>query len=129
MQALCHWEVHSEQTPEALGDFIESRDKPTSTAKYAAEMVRAFLGDRQRVDELISDAAQNWDLPRMSPVERNVLRVAVVELSTDKVPPKVAINEAIEIGREYGGKESPRFVNGVLDAVMKRLAGLPGETD
>ncbi len=57
----------------------------------------------------------------MPPVERNVMRVAVIELLDDKVPPKVALNEAIEIGREFGGADSPRFINGVLDEVLTRI--------
>ena len=54
-------------------------------------------------------------------VERNVMRVAVVELLEDEAPHKVVLNEAIDIGREYGGQDSPRFINGVLDMVLKRL--------
>ena len=120
MQALCQWEVHREETPEALDDFMASRDTPAGATNYAAEIIRMFWDQNERIDERIAAAAENWDLSRISPVERNILRVAVVELSVETVPPKVAINEAIEIGREYGGEDSPRFVNGVLDAVLKR---------
>ncbi len=63
----------------------------------------------------------------MSPVERNVMRVAVVELMEGDTPPKVAVNEAIEIGKEFGGQESPRFINGILDEVLRRTAR--GATD
>ena len=66
-------------------------------------------------------ASDKWDVSRISPVERNIIRLAIVELTGDDVPPKVAINEAIEIARQYGGAESPKFVNGVLDVVFKSL--------
>ena len=58
-------------------------------------------------------------MDRLSPVERNVIRVAMVELPGGEVPPKVVINEAVEIGREFGGADSPRFINGILDALWK----------
>ena len=129
MQALCHWEVHREETPETLDDFMASRNMPTGTMKHAARIVRRYWEQRGRIDECIAGAAENWNIPRISAVERNILRVAVVELKGDKVPPKVAINEAIEIGREYGGQDSPRFINGVLDAVLKRLQKPASEND
>ncbi|MHC4090857.1 MAG: transcription antitermination protein NusB [Planctomycetota bacterium] len=62
---------------------------------------------------------EHWELARLSPVERNLIRVALGELAGGEVPPKVVINEAIEIGREYGGADSPRFINGILDALWK----------
>ncbi len=108
---------------------MASRDMPRTATKYAAKIVRMFWEQRQRTDKRIADAAQNWDISRISPVERNILRVAVVELTTQMVPPKVAINEAIEIGREYGGEDSPRFINGVLDAVLKPSQGPTKESD
>ncbi len=66
----------------------------------------------------------NWRLERLSAIDRAVLRIGAVELMwMDDVPPKVAIQEAIRLAEAYGGDESPRFVNGVLDALYKRLAG------
>ena len=73
------------------------------------------------IDGAIASAAQRWELARISLVEGNIMRVAVVELTDGSVPPKVVLSEAIEVGREFGGAESPRFINGVLDEVFKRL--------
>jgi N utilization substance protein B len=129
MQALCQWEVHHEETSEALDDFLEFPGTAATARKHAAETVRTFWEQHERIDERIAGAAENWDISRISAVERNILRVAVVELSADKVPPKVAINEAIEIGREYGGEDSPRFINGVLDAVLRGLQKPARESD
>lgn len=120
MQALCQWEVHHEATVEALEDFLESREPLSGTTNYAAKIVQMFWDQKEQTDERIVGAAENWDISRMSPVERNIMRVAIVELLTDQVPPKVAINEAIDIGREFGGKDTPGFINGILDAVLKR---------
>ena len=75
-----------------------------------------------KIDQIISQFAEHWDLERMAVVDRNILRLAVYELLwPDDVPPKVAINEAIEIAKKFGTKESSRFINGVLDRIHKEL--------
>ena len=121
MQALCQWEVQADETPRALAVFFADEDAPTEVATYATRLVKAFWNDRSRVDEWIGAASEHWGLARMSPVVRNAMRVAIVEMVGRDVPRKVALNEAIEIGREYGGVDSPRFINGVLDEVLKRI--------
>ncbi len=121
MQALCQWDVQRDQSPEALREFLTVRTASEDLAEQAATLVGRYWELRQRVDDRIAAAVEKWDLSRISPVERNVMRVAVVELLERVVPPKVALNEAVEIGREYGGKDSPRFINGVLDVVFRRL--------
>lgn len=120
MQALCQADVQSRPTDEELAVFFAAHRTSSRASSYADTLVRAFWADRERIDELISRAADKWDLERISPVERNVMRVAVAEWSATKTPPKVALNEAIEIAREYGGADSPGFVNGVLDNVLRR---------
>lgn len=121
MQALCQWDVQRDQSAESLGGLFLALEASPEGADYARELVTAFWSQRRRVDDRISFAATGWDLDRISPVERNAMRIAIVELLEGTVPPKVALNEAIEIGREYGGKDSPRFINGVLDVIFKRL--------
>ena len=95
----------------------------------AAE-TRAFAADPKsskrmdKIDELLAQYAEHWDLERMSVVDRNILRMAAYELLWQpEVPPKAAINEALEIAKKFGTTESSRFINGVLDAVrlVKRL--------
>jgi len=122
MQALCQWDVQRDESPAALDDLLVARDASEAAAEYARELVQGFWTQRQRVDDRISAAAAKWDLSRISPVERNVMRVTIVELLAGTVPPNAALDEAIEIGREYGGADSPRFINGVLDVVLKRLS-------
>ena len=121
MQALCQWDVQRDESAEALDDFLAAQDITDTIAGYARGLVKAFWAQRQRVDDRIAAAATNWDISRLSPIERNVMRVAIIELLDENVPPNVALDEAIEIGREYGGKDSPRFINGVLDVILKRL--------
>ena len=123
MQTLCHWEGQGEPqgavTPEELAELQAVCEASEEAVEYAQELTQAFWQDPQRVDTLLTETTQHWSLARISSVERNVLRVAVVEMLQGAVPPKVALNEAIEIAREYGGADSPRFVNGVLDKIYR----------
>jgi len=120
MQTLCHLEAQGSQSDEDLRDFLAAREGSGKAVRYATVLVRAFRTGAEHYDSLIESASPRWSLDRISPVERNVLRVAVAEMLEGQVPAKVTINEAIEIAREYGGAESPRFVNGVLDEVYNK---------
>ncbi|MGD2108573.1 MAG: transcription antitermination factor NusB [Phycisphaerae bacterium] len=122
MQALCQWDAQHEESVEGLREFLVSREGPVDAVAAAEAIVSAFWSDRQTVDDRIASAATEWRLSRISPVERNVMRVAIVEMLDESTPPKAALNEAIEIGRAYGGADSPRFINGVLDVVLKQLS-------
>ena len=88
---------------------------------FPIAVITIFWQHVQSVDKQIGDAAERWSFDRISSVERNTMRVAVTELTCLEVPPKVVLDEAIEIAREYGGQESPRFVNGVLDRIFQML--------
>lgn len=90
---------------------------------YAIELLQGVSSNLERLDLLISEAATNWRLSRIAPTDRNLLRIAVYELLEKKdVPPQVAINEAVEIAKRFAGDDSPKFINGVLDAIKARLA-------
>lgn len=125
MQALAEWEVQGVESDDSLMDLFRACDGEPAASAYATTLVRAFWGDRKRIDELIAKSTAHWEFARLSSVDRNVMRVAVAELYHTDVPPKVAVNEAIEIAREFGGEDSPRFVNGVLDQI---LAGITRES-
>ncbi len=89
---------------------------------YAIELLEKTLQNKEQIDSLISAAAVNWRLQRIAVADRNVLRLAVCEmLFIDDVPDEVAIDEALEIAKRFGGDDSPSFINGVLDAVRKIL--------
>lgn len=121
MQALCQWDVQQVQSAQELLDLFERLEADPQLFSPAVELVERFWETRQSVDEQIGSAVTRWDLSRVSPVERNIMRVAVVEVLSGATPPRVALDEAIELGREFGGGDSPRFINGVLDAVLRRL--------
>ena len=102
-------------------DGAQENEAPSDSEAraYAETIVRGVAGERAGIDQRITSASKNWRLERMSVVDRNVLRICVFELfHTGDVPPKVAINEAIEVAKRFGEKESSAFVNGVLDRVL-----------
>jgi N utilization substance protein B len=103
-------------------EFWAQRAPDRDTQAYARTLVSGTKANQPKIDQLITQIAEHWDLERMAVVDRNILRLAVFELLWQPdVPPKVAINEAIEIAKKFGAQESSRFINGVLDRVHKEL--------
>ena len=104
--------------PSVLGTLERDRRGSQKVRRFAGELVRGVWSCREDVDRLIADHLQNWKLDRLTRTDRGLLRMAVYEMKFDTdVPGKVAINEAVEIGKKFGGEEAGRFLNGVLDAV------------
>lgn len=101
----------------------ENRGNPREFYAFAEELVTGTLKNLSRVDGVISDAAQNWELSRIARCDLAILRLAVYELlyRTD-IPPVVSINEAIDLAKTFSSADSHRFVNGVLDRVKKNLS-------
>jgi N utilization substance protein B len=96
---------------------------------FIEALVKGITAKREDIDNIITKAAPDWPIDKISPVDRNVLRIGLYELlfsDRDEVPAKVAINEAIELAKTFGGETSGRFVNGVMGAVYKEL-GEPGK--
>lgn len=97
--------------------------------RFMHDLLAGVLRKREVLDELIEKAAPDWPLPKIANVDRNILRIGLYELlfaDRSEVPPKVAINEAIELAKSYGGESSGRFVNGVLGSVYREI-GEPGK--
>ncbi len=89
---------------------------------FVESLVRGTKQHQQKIDEVIVQFAENWDLDRMAVVDRNILREGVFELMwMMEIPPKVAINEALEVAKKFSTRESSRFINGLLDRVHKEL--------
>jgi N utilization substance protein B len=89
---------------------------------FVESLVRGTKLHQQKIDEVIGQFAENWDLDRMAVVDRNILREGVFELMwMVEIPPKVAINEALEVAKKFSTRESSRFINGLLDRVHKEL--------
>ncbi|MET0395361.1 MAG: transcription antitermination factor NusB [Longimicrobiaceae bacterium] len=129
LQALYAWESRGAD-PEAavrtLQDLFANLRVSPQNRPYAEVLVRLVAVNQTRIDKLLQDSLTNWRLNRLSVIDRNVLRLGVAEmLFVDDVPPRLSIREMVKLAEKYSTHESPRFVNGVLDAVMR--AALPGE--
>ncbi len=117
----------------AIERFAQERLRDPDLAAFCLSLYDGVTGRLAEVDQKLAATAENWRLPRMAAVDRNVLRLGAFELLyCPETPPGVAIDEAIELGRRYGSAESPRFVNGVLDklrtgATVAETAATPPE--
>jgi N utilization substance protein B len=122
--------LSSEAVDEALASVAAHFELPAGARDYARELSIGVTRNRDAIDRMLAGHATNWRIERMAAVDRNVLRLAAFEMGWGKVPPSVAIDEAVELARRFGADPSPAFVNGVLDAVARTLearseAGLP----
>lgn len=97
---------------------LEEHSLPDDAAEFARHLVRGVMENYERLDEVIRKNAPAWPLEQVAAVDRNILRLAIYEVVIDnRVPMRAAINEAIELAKEFGGEASPKFVNGVLGSV------------
>jgi N utilization substance protein B len=105
----------------ALEIFWSGIDSPDKSIQEFTQRLIAGIADRLKaIDDVISSYATNWQLKRMAVIDRNVLRIGVYELLfAPDIPPKVTINEAVELAKKYGDMESSKFVNGILDKIHK----------
>lgn len=129
LQVLYGWEISGTELP--LTDYAERALSRRRVAdRYRAHIHRLLDVLEERlptIDGILQELMPNWRLERLAVVDRNVLRIGAAEiLYVEEVPGKVAISEGISLAEKYGGKESPRFVNGVLDAVLREGAEAAG---
>jgi N utilization substance protein B len=139
LQTLFEWDFmtstkgrnvwNEKKTKEALNRNLKEFAPGLEDDAFVSSLVEEVLKKSKTVDEIIKKAAPDWPLDKISIVDRNILRIGLTELlfgDRNQVPPKVAINEAIELAKTFGGENSGKFVNGVLGAVYKEI-GEPGK--
>ena len=121
LQFLYQLDLRGDALLEELAAFMRDEERDAETAKFAKRLIQGTFEHRPGIDEEIQSVAQNWQISRMAVIDRNVLRLATFELLyCDDIPPKVAINEAIELGKRYSTSNSGAFVNGILDKIKSR---------
>lgn len=126
VQVLFHLEFSPGDAEEVFNLICENFDPPKAVRPFSRELVLGVSGNKDELDRMISRSSRNWRLGRMSRVDRNILRVGVYELVFMKdIPPKVSIDEAVELGKRFGTDESGAFINGILDHVFNALEGEP----
>ena len=121
LQALCCIDAQGPTAWALIENFIHDSRKNPAIVEDATRMLKEAFDDRPQSDELLSRHARRWELPRLALVDRNILRMGVCELRKGQTPFKVVISESLRLAREFSTAESPRFVNGILDAVAKEL--------
>jgi N utilization substance protein B len=122
MQALFYMDM-SRNGPNGLLDrFCENFKPPINVLPFFLKLVEGVLGAKSDIDRIIERFSDNWKLRRMSCVDRNMMRIAVYEmLYCSDIPPKVSINEAIDVGKKFGTGESGAFINGILDSIRMAI--------
>jgi N utilization substance protein B len=123
LQFLYQLDLQSEADPAPHGaEFWARHPLDEDVREFADAIVRGTKTAQGEIDAIIARFTEHWDLERMAVVDRNILRLAVYELGwRADTPPKVVINEAIEIAKKFGTRESSRFINGILDRVHREL--------
>jgi len=128
LQALCCLDVQGEKVRDLVAGFVDDSSESPETIAQAHRLIERAWQDRLVCDDLLARHARHWELPRLALVDRNILRLATSELRGRTAPPKAVITEALALAREFSSAESPRFVNGVLDAIAKELGRDAGDT-
>ncbi len=126
LQTLYEWDFYGRKKDIAailernLGEFAPGIDEP----EFAWKILKGIAEHLKQIDNIIVKAAPEWPLDKIAVIDRNILRIGLYELlyaDPEEVPPKVAINEAIELAKNYGGPNAARFVNGVLGAIYREV--------
>jgi transcription antitermination factor NusB len=122
IQVLFHMEYNPGDPGESFDRVCESFGPPKEVRAYSREVVLGVWEKKADLDRLIRRSSKNWRVERMTRVDRNILRIAIYEVVYRKdVPPKVSIDEAVELGKRYGTEESGAFINGILDHIYNEL--------
>lgn len=120
LQILYQIDITSDTAEAALDSYWQDNEQPQQIAEFAANLVKGVCQKRVRIDELLTSYTENWTISRMAVVDRNILRMGVYELLyCPDIPPKVSINEAVDLAKKFGDSESGKFVNGILDRIHK----------
>jgi N utilization substance protein B len=122
MQALFYMDMRNDVSIEMLERFCDNFSPSPKTQPFFFKLVNGVMEAKEELDDLIERFSRNWGIKRMSGVDRNVMRIAVFELIyCDDIPPKVSINEAVDVGKKFGTEESGAFINGILDSIRSDL--------
>jgi len=125
LQLLYAWETDGRPPLETLLAGLARITRPSPAVfEQAAVLAARVIEQCDALDKTYAGSAEHWRLERLAVVDRNILRLAVAELQDERVPPKVAIDEALWLAHRFGSLQSPAFVNGVLDAVARSLGRL-----
>lgn len=125
MQVLYEADLNPGASPDGRARFLSDRLRSETLVAFAADLIAGVERRREEIDGLLEARSRNWRVARMAATDRAVLRIAMYELLDTETPGPVVVDEAIELARRYGNEESPRFVAGILGAVLADSAAAP----
>jgi N utilization substance protein B len=131
LQVLFEWDMRGEPIDRAISHYYEDlyseeSEKQPKPDKFMEELARGTVANAEQIDKNIEEKSEHWRLERMPVVDRNILRLAIYELSQQAVPAPVIIDEALELARKFSNDESISFINGILDAVHRQTLAAGG---
>ncbi|HXQ25353.1 MAG TPA: transcription antitermination factor NusB [Candidatus Acidoferrales bacterium] len=121
LQMLFEWDMTHQEPAHVEKLFWKSARASESTRKFADQLFEGTVAQAGTIDQLIEKLAENWRLERLAAIDRSILRLAIYELRFGTAPPKVVIDEALELAKKFSSAEAPAFLNGILDAAYKSL--------
>jgi N utilization substance protein B len=121
LQMLFEWDVTRQKPLRVEQLFWKSARAADSTRKFANQLFEGAIAEAEPSDKLVQKLSENWKLERLAAVDRSILRLAIYELRFGTAPPKVVIDEALELAKKFSSADSASFLNGVLDAAFKSL--------
>ena len=122
LKFLYQFELNRGDLDEQIKLFLERNSSQEDVANFMKELVVSLIDKMEEIDEIIQKFSDHWILDRMTVIDRNILRMGTCELLFNfSTPPKVVINEAIDIAKKYGNEDSPEFINGILDKVYNEI--------
>ena len=124
LKFLYEFELNQNNFEKQVSQFLERNPSSEDVREFASRLIRTTIKYQQEIDGKLKRSCDNWELSRMAVIDRNILRIAACELLYLSTPPGVAIDEAVEIGKKYGGENSPDFINGILDRLKNEITGI-----
>jgi len=121
LQFLYQLDLRGDELFAEVSSYLRSEERDAETLRFATRLIEGVWENWDEIEHAIQAVAQNWNIARMAVIDRNVLRLGAFELlHCPDIPPKVAVNEAIELGKRYSTANSGAFINGILDKIMNR---------
>jgi len=121
LQFLYQLDLRGDELYPEAGAWLRTEERDAETLRFATRLVEGVWDNWEEIERTVQAVAQNWNIARMAVIDRNVLRLGTFELlHCPDIPPKVAVNEAIELGKRYSTANSGAFINGILDKIMNR---------
>ena len=129
LQALFQFDVQGDPFAAELDTFLAESSDPAEVIAFARQLTEGAWEHRAEADAILNKLTVRWSIDRMAVADRNILRMGIYQLlHCPDIPPRVVINEAIELGKRYSTADSSQFINGLLDAAHKQIAGPAGST-